>query len=220
MSVRGFTLLEVLIAVAISAIIGVLITGAFARTHATKELVESFDDRYSVARLALGRIARELEATYVTERFDTKRFRERPTHLYGDDGGERDTLRFTTFAHQRLYRDAKESDQSLVEYRVDRDPDRNGEMALIRREKVHLDEDPGRGGTEAVVADNVSGFEVSYWDWKRASWAKEWDTNSTDRPSGQLPTRVKLKLTLKMPDGKEKAFETQSRLAMIRPMAR
>ena len=53
----------------------------------------------------------------MSDRYDPKRYRDqndRPTNFIG----ERDRLLFTSFAHQRLYTDAKESDQMVVEYFV------------------------------------------------------------------------------------------------------
>ena len=69
-----------------------------------------------------------------------------------------------------------------------------------------------------MVCQHVITFDVEYWDWKRQEWAREWVSNGVDR-SGTLPTRVKVRLGLKMPDGKERIFETQTRIALLRPLA-
>ena len=68
------------------------------------------------------------------------------------------------------------------------------------------------------MCEHVISFDVQYWDWKRQEWVREWVTNSAERQS-ILPTRVKVRLGLKMPDGKERAFQTQARVAIIRPLA-
>ena len=214
---RGFTLIEVMIAVSISAIIGVLVAGSFQRTIYAKDLIESQDERYSAVRLAMTRMSREISMAFLSERYDHKRFRERPTIFKGNDSGDRDSLIFTAFAHERLFRDAKESDQSLLEYKLDTDPDHQGLYALFRREKVHLDTDPERGGTLAMLCDNVTSLDFAYWDWKKKDWTNEWSTASAERAS-QLPLRVRIRLEVKMPDGKNKKFETQTRIAMIRPL--
>jgi hypothetical protein len=103
-----------------------------------------------------------------------------------------------------------------VEYFVDVDPDSPGEYALFRREKVHIDDEPDRGGTKAPLLRHVTGFDVSYYDWQKEEWARDWSTAPGERPL--LPTRVRVKLTLRMPDGKDKAFETQARIAIVRPL--
>jgi general secretion pathway protein J len=214
---RGFTLVEVMIAVGITAVVGALVAGAFQRTYAAKELTEAQDERFSSARVALTRMARELSQAFLSSDYDHKRFREPVTVFIGKDRGVEDDLLFTTMSHVRLRRDAKESDQSVVEYTLDADPDHPGERALFRREKVHLDDSPDRGGSKAVVCEHVTTFDVEYWDWKRQEWAREWVSNGPDR-AGTLPTRVKVRLGLKMPDGKERFFETQARIALLRPL--
>ncbi len=217
--VKGFTLVEVMIAVGITAIIGVMVMGAFQRVYAAKELAEAQDERFSTSRITLTRMAREISQAFLSEHYDRKQFpRDPPTLFRGKDGGERDELLFTTMAHERLSRDAKESDQAVVEYTVDPDPERPGEQALFRREKARLDGEPERGGAKAIVCEHVTGFDVQFWDWKRQEWAREWVTNSAER-GNVLPTRVRIRLTLKMPDGKDRSFETQTRIAIIRPLS-
>ncbi|HVP68980.1 MAG TPA: prepilin-type N-terminal cleavage/methylation domain-containing protein [Anaeromyxobacteraceae bacterium] len=213
---RGFTLVEVLIAVAITAVITSMTLGAFYRAQALRQAVDEQDERVGGARAALSRMAREVTAAFVSEHYDRRRFRDRPTIFKGKTGAHRDTLLFTTMAHVRGIRDAKDSDQMLVEYSVDSDPDAPGEYALFRREKVRIDDEPDRGGNRAPILRHVTGFDVTYWDWQKQEWVPEWSTAPGERTL--LPTRVRLKLTLRMPDGSERPFETQARVAIIRPL--
>ena len=64
---RGFTLIEVMIAVSIAAIIGALTAGSFQRTYMAKELIESQDARYSAVRLAMTRMSREISMAFLSE---------------------------------------------------------------------------------------------------------------------------------------------------------
>ncbi len=212
------TLIEVMIAVAITAVIGVMAMGSFQRTYAAKELTEAQDERFSTAQVALTRLSRELSQAFLSDHYDRQRFREPLTLFRGKDLGDRDDLLFTSMTHARLARDAKESDQSVLEYTVGPDPDHPGENALFRREKPHVDDDPEHGGAKEVVCEHVASFDVQYWDWKRQEWVREWVTNSAEHQN-ILPTRVKVRLGLKMPDGKERTFETQARVAIIRPLS-
>jgi general secretion pathway protein J len=214
---RGFTLVEVMIAVGITAVMGVMVMGAFQRTYAAKDLTEGQDERFTSARVALTRMAREVSEAYLSEQYDQKRYRDPPTLFRGKDSGERDDLLFTTMSHDRLVRDAKESDEAVIEYAVDSNPDVRGELALFRREKPRVDDDPEHGGSKAIVCEHVTRFDVQYWDWKKQDWAREWVTNSAER-GNILPTRVRLRLGVKMQDGKEQVFETQARVAIIRPL--
>ena len=215
---RGLTLVEVMIAVAITAVIGAMVMGAFQRIYAAQELAGAEDERSSSARVALTRMARELSEAFLSDHYDRKHSTTPLTVFRGKDGGLRDDLLFATMSHARLVRDAKESDQAVVEYTVEPDPDQPGEAALFRREKPRVDDAPDRGGSKAVVCRHVSTFDVQYWDWMHQEWAHEWVSSSAEHLS-ILPTRVKIRLGLKMPDGKDRIFETQTRIAMIRPLA-
>jgi len=212
----GFTLVEVLIAVSITAVISAMTLGAFQRAQALRQAVEEQDERVGGARTALTRMAREVTGAFVSEHYDRRRFRDRPTLFKGRSAAHRDTLLFATMSHVRGVRDAKESDQMVVEYSVDADPDASGEYALFRREKLRIDDEPDRGGTRAPLLRHVTGFDATYWDWQKQEWVPEWSTAPGER--ALLPTRVRLKLTMRMPDGSERTFETQARVAVIRPL--
>ncbi|HEX7489207.1 MAG TPA: prepilin-type N-terminal cleavage/methylation domain-containing protein, partial [Anaeromyxobacteraceae bacterium] len=70
----GFTLIEVMIAVGITAVIGVMVMGSFQRTYAAKELTEGQDERFSSARMTLNRLSRELSQAFLSDHYDRKRF--------------------------------------------------------------------------------------------------------------------------------------------------
>jgi general secretion pathway protein J len=209
----GFTLVEVMIAVAITAAMGAMTLGAFRQVDRAQEIARAQGDRYAAARLALTRLAREVSMAYISEHYDKNRIRERPTLFKGREDG----LLFTTFAHQRLVRDAKESDEAVVEYKVASDPDHSGEEALFRREKAHIDDEADRGGREDLVADHVQSFRIGYWDAKRKDWVREWSTRSVDH-TNDLPSRVRLELEVRLADGRTEKFSTETRIALTRPL--
>lgn len=210
---RGFTLLEVTIAVAITAVMAAMAFGAFRRAAAARDLTDEQEERFAGARVALSRMSLELSQAFLSEHYDRKRFpRERPTLFRGRGDG----ILFASMSHERLVRDARESDQALLEYALDRDPDFPGQQALFRREKVRLDDQPDRGGSRAVLCHHVKSLELFYWDWSKQEWVSQWSTAPGERPL--LPTRVRVKLTLRMPDGRDQPFETQARIAIVRPL--
>ena len=63
---RGFTLLEVLISIAILALITSLLYGAFAAMKRSKDGLSRLQDRQREARLAMTRITRELQSAYLS----------------------------------------------------------------------------------------------------------------------------------------------------------
>lgn len=213
MTSRGFTLVELLIAVGITATIGLMTLGAFQQVDRAKVITREQGDRYAAARSALSRLSREVSMAFLSENYDHKRYRDRPTLFVGRE----DELLFTTMAHQRLYRDVKESDQAVVEYVVESDPDQAGEEALFRRSKPRIDDEPDRGGRKDLVADHVASFRISYWDRTRKEWAREWTTRSVER-AGELPTRVRFELEIALADGRREKLSTEARIALTKPL--
>jgi general secretion pathway protein J len=211
---RGFTLMEVMIAVAITALMGTVVAMAFQTGFNAKEVVEADADRYRMLRTAMNRMVREVGSAYVSDRYDLKRFRDqndRPSNFVG----ERDKLLFTTFAHQRLYTDAKESDQAVVEYFVESSNERgaNGRLDLKRRVNPNVGERMDRGGTTDVLYEGLKSIEFSYWDSEKKDWDDEWDTRRTERKS-ILPTRVRITLVALDENGQEARYTTQARVML------
>jgi general secretion pathway protein J len=211
---RGFTLIELMIAMGITAAIGAMSLGAFRQVDRAREIAREQTDRYASGRLALTRLAREVSMAFLSNNFDAKRFHnERVTLLVGRE----EELLFTTMAHQRLYRDVRESDQSVVGYTLEPDPEHSGEKALFRREKVRLDDEPDRGGRSDLVADHITAFRIRYWDRKRNDWAREWSTKSVDH-AGELPSRVRFELEVALGHGRTEKLSTETRIALTRPL--
>lgn len=211
---RGFTLMEVMVAVAITALMGTVVAMAFQTGLTAKETVETDADHYRQLRVATNRMSREIGSAYVSDRFDLKRFRDqqdRPTNFVG----ESDRLLFTTFAHQRLYTDVKESDQAVVEYFVEPSDDRKakGRLDLKRRTNPNVDDRMDRGGTTDVLLEGVKKLEFEYWNSDKKEWDDEWDTRRLEQKS-ILPTRVRMTVTAVDETGKEARYVTQARIML------
>jgi general secretion pathway protein J len=211
---RGFTLLEVIVAVAITAMMGVLIGTAFQSGYRAKELVEAEADRYRSLRTSTDRMVREISAAFVSDHYDTRRFRDqndRPTNFVGS----RDRLLFTSMAHQRLYADAKESDQMLVEYFTRSVGTQAGQnrIDLVRRENPLLDDRMDRGGSEDVLLEGIRRIDFAYWDSDKKDWVSEWDTRRLERKS-ILPVRVRISIYALDENDKEARYVTQARIVL------
>lgn len=213
-SARGFTLIEVITAIGITSFIGVVIGVTFSTTIANKDVIEGQAERYRMLRTAMARMSREIGAAFISDRYDSRRYRDafdRPTNFVGT----REKLLFTTMSHQRLYADAKESDQMVVEYSVKRSPDPKAKdrQDLLRREKVILEERMERGGTEDILFEGIKKLEFQYWNSERKQWEDEWDTRRSERRT-TLPTRVKMTIITVDENGKDVKYVSQARVML------
>jgi general secretion pathway protein J len=197
---RGFTLLEVLLAVTILALVGTMIYGGFSQTALNKARVEEDLDHSRVVHMALDRMARELTMAYVSTHVNPSldlRFVQ--TAFIGKDNGEDDRIDFTSFSHRRLYRNARESDQNEISYFVTESPDDPNTRVLARREQNRVDEDPRRGGKSQILVENVEEFNVDYFDPLLNDWVQTWSTIDALAQPNRLPTQVRVRLTVEDP---------------------
>jgi general secretion pathway protein J len=214
---KGFTLIELIVAIALLAIMSLSIGSAFSAITRSSDILEEGAEHVRSVRVAFSRLCRELSSSFISDRYDIRRYRdayERPTNFVG----AKDKLMFTTFAHQRLYQDVKESDQMLVEYRLQSSKSHPGQKDIVRRQKTVLSGRVDEGGTESVFLEDVERMTFSYWDTFQKDWVDEWDTRKTERKS-LLPSRVKIAITL-YENGVETTYVTQAQLTLTRELPR
>src|SRR5688500_4175306 len=115
--VFGFTLIEVLISIAILAAITSMLYGAFAALKRSKDGLGRVQDRQREARLAMARITRELQSAYVSAHAPLNQAMVVQKTLFkGQRGTPADRLDFTAFANRRLERNGHQSDQCELSY--------------------------------------------------------------------------------------------------------
>lgn len=192
----GFTLLEVIVALAVFAMIVGLTFGTIASALNTRDLLEADDAVNQSARIAMSRIRRDLSLAYLTT--NTSAVNTYQTIFVARDGNP-DRLWFASLAHQRLYRGARESDQTEITYWTEDDPDTNDAMVLLRREAPRIDNYPERDGTIAPLAYDVKAFDIRFLDSRTNEWREEWDSTGTETPR-RLPRAAQVALTLLAPD--------------------
>ena len=158
---RGFTLLEVILAVTVLALIGTMIYGGFSQTALNKARIEKDVDESRVVHMALARMTRELQMAFVSTHVNPSLdLRPSNTAFIGKDNGRDDRIDFTSFSHRRLYRNAPESDQNEISYFVTEHPDDPDVKVLARREQNRIDDDPRRGGKSQILVENIEEFNV------------------------------------------------------------
>jgi len=208
----GFTLLEVILAVSVLALVSTMIYGGFAQTALNKARVEGDIDESRVVHMALERMARELTMAFVsTHTNPSLDLRVVETAFIGKNREKEDRIDFTSFSHRRLYRNARESDQNELSYFVTEDPDDPDVKILARREQNRIDDDPQRGGKSQILVENVEEFNIEYYDPLLSEWVQTWDTEDVLAQPNRLPTQVRIRLAVKHPSrrGETQAFGTR-----------
>lgn len=235
----GFTLLEVMIAVGLVAVIAMLMYQSISITMKSRDRIARVEELNHSAQVMLTHIKADLSMAYLSNHVSP----EDPAFETLFDGRE-DGVVMTTFSHERRRRGARESDQALVEYRMGR---LDGTDVIFRREKAVLDQDPEAGGVEEVIVERVREFKLSYWDEEDEDWVDEWKVEMEEArkaglggevsplvaPQGskfmkmaqekmlqeyQLPARVYVRLVLEDVDGNVFPFETQVPIHIRQPL--
>jgi general secretion pathway protein J len=210
----GFTLLEVMLALAVLGFITTIMWGSFSQTVTNKRAIEAAQDRLHTVRVALMRMTREIEMAYLSDSENTMGVNRR-TFLTSTPRSDVDELTFSSFAHQRLRAGVPEGDTSLITYFGQRDPDDRKVVNLMRRETRRLQaEDPNAiTGESYVLCPDVARVKFAFWDHKLKEWQNDW---STLKASGTpyLPAHIRITLTVIDERGQEVTYSTDARINM------
>jgi len=180
---RGFTLLEVWVAIGIFALFVGLLYGTFAATFESARRADGVAEEYRVVRWGMRHLLRDLLMFYpislppATSPFEgTDRSRWRVDGSYPDD-----LLRFTSLSHRRAMADMPESDQ--------------GEVTYLLREETLVREVRLASGSRRIdeISDKVWGLNFRYLS--EGEWREAW-------PGGRqtFPEAVEVDLTLRDPE--------------------
>jgi general secretion pathway protein J len=215
----GMTLLEIMIAIAIMAIMMSLAWKTISNTSESKRVFERYEERNHELRMAMGRIVRDLEASYLSMNEDANAVHPR-TLFIAKSGSRFPDIRFSTLSHRVLWADANESEQTVISYVKRDDPQQSGVTNWIRREqrRVSYELPESEPAEYDVLVHDIVGAKLEFWNWKNNEWQDTWDTTQVDAQKGWLPSRVRITLTLKGPDDKEVKMITQARLWMQEPL--
>jgi general secretion pathway protein J len=205
---RGLTLVEMLVAMTILAFISVLVFASVDGMRRSRAGVDRIVGRYREGRMAMNRISRELQGTYLSAHAPIdESLRVVQTIFKGEPGSPASRLDFNSFSNRRLQADARESDQIEISYFGSVNPDQDDIVDLARRVDSP-DEKPEEGGRVEVLATNIDLFELTYLDPLTGRWLEEWDSSSVLSKKGILPLQVKVVLVL---NGAERSREDGGR---------
>jgi len=211
----GFTLIEIMLALSLMALVTSLLWGTFAQTAKVKKRIEQAQDRTHTLRVALMRMSREIEMAFVSAS-ESVGVEQRRTMFSGIAHSDFDELRFSWFGHQRMRADAAEGDTAVVHYFTEPDPDDPLVTNLMRRETRRIEaKDPSLiPGETYMLCPAITRLKFAYYDYQQKDWREEWDTTTADGMQ-YLPTQVRISLTVLDERGEPLTFISVARLHVL-----
>lgn len=123
--------------------------------------------------------------------------------------GRKKELVFTSLSHRVYYTNVRECSQSEISYFLQ--PQKNGLPTLMKRESGFIDADLYQGGQIYSMLENVSDFQLQYWDDKIGKWVDDWNSDAGDMKD-RFPFAVKIKLSVTLEGRKPLSFDSEFKL--------
>jgi general secretion pathway protein J len=203
---RGFTLIEVMIAISLAAVVMTIISGILISMLDNRDYLEAETDTYYTAQVIMNLMARDFQSAFFTKNEETRIFQAENSSNLGED---MDEVSFTALSHFQWAKDVKESDQCEVEYFVRDIPEQKTNF-LIRRLDTTIDEEPDEGGIEEELIEGVHSFNLRYYD--RNDWIDDWSYET----KFELPPIVEITLELENQRGEIVKFITKVELPLAK----
>jgi general secretion pathway protein J len=214
----GFTLMEILLAFLILAIVITAILGSFNAVFSTTDTLENSGRFYDMAKNCLNRMSRDLDAIHVIQPpFYKKPEFDAPPDSYRIEGSIVDVggtgfayLRFTSSAHIPLDKDDRGGIAEIVYYGQAKD---NGEVVLKRADHLYPFPEFEEKGSDPVLCRHVKSLAFKYYD-AEGEETDEWNSDSEDSDYA-TPTAIGILLEIGT-ESESYTFGTTVRLAVHR----
>jgi type II secretory pathway component PulJ len=191
--------MEVLLAIAIAAIVLVIVNTAFFQSHKNIESIKDKREIYQMARIVLDRMIKDLTCAYIPS--DGRTMTKDEMSLYkfegvkdDSDNIKKDSIYFTTTADIGFSR--VPGGACEVDYYLKENDDKKGTYILMRREDPTPHYGITKAGMEMEIAEDLLGLEITYLD-EASQEVEEWKLEQ----KLMLPKQVKVTLTFQA--GKE-----------------
>lgn len=217
---KGFTLVEVVIAVSILAVLSLLTQQSIQQAVKQKTKIQGNLERSSELRSAFKVIERDIQMAFhhrgVNDLVSNNNLNNPKNNNNNNNinsnistpnpnvvgntvfKGTKDRLDFTSLNNARIYEGSFESDQNEIGYytaecRKLTKPDETS-TCLWRRVSKIIDDDVTEGGVEVVLLENVSNLEFKYYNNQIQEWIEEWISDQTQdsRTASRFPDAVEI----------------------------
>lgn len=180
---NGFTLVEVLVASTIFALIAAAAFVFLAASRRLDERIRFKSEVYQTGRAVLGILQRDLSAAYAWGKFGTGVVGRN----HGAENGDTDEIELVTANHSPATDQSREIDLARIIYTVD------PELGLLRQKLTRLTAEQEVIRSEDIseqLSARVTGLNVRYHD--GTGWTDGWDTPSTRT----MPKAIEVTLTI------------------------
>ena len=199
----GFTIIELLIAIAILSIIMSVLYKSFTASTEGIKRAETVDDINSTVRVIFLKLMDDINSAYLDKN-------NKNTKFVGDSKRDKelpqDSLSLTSLSNLRMIKDAKETDLHEIGYYLKEDYNyqrQEKKLSLFRREKKTIGVEPVlEGGETYELTDEIAGIGFNYYD--GATWKDKWDSRITKT----LPNAVEVEIILFDADKNKRRFKT------------
>ena len=214
----GFTLLEILIAMFILALVVSAVFGAFSGTFKVVNETEAQEEIYATARVALERISEDLASVCGSgfskgEKPEADATRQRFLFVGEDhqvDDKNADTLRFLTSAHLSFKAGRQAEGPAEISYYTQY-KEETGELTLYRSDTLDYLEGPENGQGGLLLCEGLKWLDFIYYD-RDGDAHNTWDTTQGSG-NAQLPSRVEISV------GFENALDPENPLQFMTGVA-
>jgi general secretion pathway protein J len=196
---EGFTLLEILLAIFIFAIVLSTLYAAYTGTFRNIDETESQADIYRMARIALERIAEDVESAYMPSHdvgLKTDGKTSQPATFVGETAQisdrSADTLLFLSRAHLVFEEEEKNATVARIAYDVRQSEEDEEVFLLYRSDTPGFEEGPEQGAGGLVLCDGLHAVDFIYYDGEGQEYDR-WDSTNEEFKD-RLPAMVSIVL--------------------------
>jgi prepilin-type N-terminal cleavage/methylation domain-containing protein len=209
-SAKGFTLIEMMLAVAVLGLILAMLASSFSVVTHSKVHAEGRLEVDREGRAILWQLGDEIRSAVQTP-VALSHVVMIGTARSGGLSGPIDTITLSTLdaGHRRALTGF--GPETIISYDVVGNPDRSGRFMLRRSQMSGLMLTSQATTLPVILSNNLLSLHLRYFDGQR--WTETWD--STILPRGrQLPVAMAIELKMAVPGGREMNFATQVTLPM------
>jgi type II secretion system protein J len=203
---KGLTLLEVLVSIAILGILMGAIYGTYTSTVEAIQVAREKGKIYQMTRIVFDRMTKDLESALIHVSSPHEKIR---LGMIGKnqelDGKPADRIDFTTLNHLALGGEGPQTDLCEVGYQIVEDSENEG-FKLFRRDDGIPDDELIDGGFSHEMASRVTGLDIIFQD-EKGNEFDDWNSTRGEH-AGKLPSLITIKLSIMDEETREYLFTT------------